>query len=134
MSVETPTTVHHVTQPATAPQHSGAPLMQISSALGGILLFILLVGWLIRRLGFAPAGRQTGLLKLRASCQVGQRERVVLVEVDDTLLVLGVTAQQITPLHTLPALPADNSPPAQGVTSSFRQLMQNMVQRQEKSP
>ncbi|WP_242550057.1 flagellar biosynthetic protein FliO, partial [Pantoea agglomerans] len=37
-----------------------------------------------------------------ASVSVGQRERVVIVDTADARLVLGVTAQQITHLHTLP--------------------------------
>ncbi len=41
-------------------------------------------------------------LTLTASVQVGQRERVVIVDTPDARLVLGVTAQQITHLHTLP--------------------------------
>ncbi|MDF7679670.1 flagellar biosynthetic protein FliO [Enterobacteriaceae bacterium ESL0689] len=133
MSAETPVTMQQIAQPATSSMTSDSPLMQISSALGGILLLILVVGWLIRRLGFAPSGRQAGLLKLRASCQVGQRERVVLVEVADTLLVLGVTAQQITPLHTLPVPPGESHPSDGDTTSHFRQLMRHVVQRQEKS-
>lgn len=32
---------------------AGSVLTQVSSALGGILLLILLAGWLFRRLGFA---------------------------------------------------------------------------------
>ncbi|WP_431221963.1 flagellar biosynthetic protein FliO [Serratia sp. L9] len=121
------------TQPAPA-LPTGSVLMQVSSALGGILLLILLAGWLFRRLGLAPQARSNNkMLNLRASCQVGQRERVVVVEVDNTWLVLGVTAQQITQLHTLPAPPApipsaENTPPA-----DFRQLMQNVLKRPGKS-
>lgn len=107
-------------------------LTQVSTALGGILLLILLAGWLFRRLGFAPQARNSKLLNLRASCQVGQRERVVVIEVDNTLLVLGVTAQQITPLHTLPA-PARDSEAADAAPADFRQLMQKVLKRPEKS-
>ena len=49
---------------------------------------------------------------------------MVVVEVDDTLLVLGVTAQQITPLHTLPAPPKDEGAPTWRPPADFRQLMQ----------
>jgi flagellar protein FliO/FliZ len=119
-------------QPASTALPTGSVLMQVSSALGAILLLILLAGWLFRRLGFAPQARgNQKLLNLRASCQVGQRERVVVVEVDNTWLVLGVTAQQITPLHTLPAPPqaaTDRQSPA-----DFRQLMQNVLKRPDKS-
>lgn len=128
-AVQTPSTQ----QPAAA-LPTGSVLMQVSSALGGILLLILFAGWLFRRLGFAPQARGNGkLLNLRASCQVGQRERVVVVEVDNTLLVLGVTAQQITPLHTLPAPPAQEPDAENPPPPAFRQLMQNALKRPGKS-
>ena len=127
-----PVTVQ-ASQPVTEPAVSGgAALMQVSSALGAILLLILLAGWLFRRLGFAPQARNGRLLHLRASCQVSQRERVVVVEVDNTLLVLGVTAQQITPLHQFPAPPRDENTPAVTPATDFRQLMQNVLKRPEK--
>jgi flagellar protein FliO/FliZ len=119
-------------QPAAPALPAGSVLTQVSTALGGILLLILLAGWLFRRLGFAPQARNSKLLNLRASCQVGQRERVVVIEVDNTLLVLGVTAQQITPLHTLPA-PARDSEAADTAPADFRQLMQKVLKRPEKS-
>jgi flagellar protein FliO/FliZ len=120
-------------QPATPALPAGSVLTQVSTALGGILLLILLAGWLFRRLGFAPQARNSKLLNLRASCQVGQRERVVVVEVDNTLLVLGVTAQQITPLHTMPAPAQDGSATDSAAPSDFRQLMQKVLKRPEKS-
>lgn len=120
-------------QPATPALPAGSVLTQVSAALGGILLLILLAGWLFRRLGFAPQARNSKLLNLRASCQVGQRERVVVIEVDNTLLVLGVTAQQITPLHQLP-VPAQDSNAADATPpADFRQLMQKVLKRPEKS-
>lgn len=127
-----PVTVQ-ASQPVTEPAISdGSALMQVSSALGAILLLILLAGWLFRRLGFAPQARDSRLLNLRASCQVGQRERVVVVEVDNTLLVLGVTAQQITPLHQFPAPPRDEDTVGARPANDFRQLMRNVLNRPEK--
>jgi flagellar protein FliO/FliZ len=120
-------------QPATPALPAGSVLTQVSTALGGILLLILLAGWLFRRLGFAPQARNSKLLNLRASCQVGQRERVVVVEVDNTLLVLGVTAQQITQLHTMPAPAQDGSATDNAAPADFRQLMQKVLKRPEKS-
>lgn len=129
MTVQTQSTQQ---QPSAA-LPTGSVLMQVSSALGAILLLILLAGWLFRRLGFAPAVRGNKLLQLRASCQVGQRERVVVVEVDNTWLVLGVTAQQITPLHTLPASSAAEPTVATTPAPDFRQLVQNVLRRPDKS-
>lgn len=58
-------------QPAAPALPKGSVLAQVSTALGGILLLILLAAWLFRRLGFAPQVRNGKLLNLRASCQVG---------------------------------------------------------------
>lgn len=114
---------------------TGSLVTQVGSGLGGILLLILLAGWVVKRLGFAPQRRNSALLKVTASCQVGQRERVVIVEVDNTWLVLGVTPTQITPLHTLSAPPAQ--PPAATAASpaaaQFRQLLNNVLHRPDKS-
>ncbi|WP_080984833.1 flagellar biosynthetic protein FliO [Yersinia intermedia] len=134
-SPQTPVTGFAASHPGTTVQQAapampaGSVLTQVGSVLGGILLLILCGAWLVRRLGFAPQARNNKLLNVKASCQVGQRERVVIVEVDNTWLVLGVTAQQVTQLHTLTrpvvdeataASSSDNVKPA-----DFRQLLNN---------
>ncbi|CAI0761205.1 flagellar biosynthetic protein FliO [Serratia ficaria] len=133
MTTGAPVTAHGTQQPAAPALPAGSVLTQVSSALGGILLLILLAGWLFRRLGFAPQARNGKLLNLRASCQVGQRERVVVVEVANTWLVLGVTAQRVTPLHTLPAPPQEGNATETAAAADFRQLLQKVLKRPEKS-
>jgi flagellar protein FliO/FliZ len=50
-----------------------------------------------------PAVRGAGgLVKIVGGVMVGPKERVVVVEVGETWLVLGVTAQQVNALHALP--------------------------------
>ena len=115
--------------PVVAPSTA---LTQVSSWLGAILLLIVFIGWLVKRAGFAPQARNNKLLKVTASCQVGRGERVVIVEVDNTWLVLGVTATQITPLHQLSAPPA--SLPTDDENSGekpadFVQLLQKALKR-----
>lgn len=82
---------------------SGLALMgKVSTVLALIIVVVLLFAWLMRRMGHGP---QRGLahLKVVGSVQVGTRERVVVVEVEDTWLVLGVGGQKISRLHELPA-------------------------------
>ncbi|NPC99664.1 flagellar biosynthetic protein FliO [Brenneria sp. hezel4-2-4] len=107
-------------------------LTQVGGVLGGILLFILLIAWLMRKLGFAPQTKSNKLLKVVSACQVGQRERVVIVEVDDSWLVLGVTTQNVTLLHTLPARPQDSVESAQAKPMEFARLLQKVLKRPEK--
>ncbi len=124
--MKTQTTVQ---QPAVS---TGSPLVQVSGALTAIILFILLAAWLAKRFGLS--GRTGGAkgLKISASCNLGPRERVVVVDVEDARLVLGVTATQITHLHTLPPAPAsvDPEPAAQ---ADFQSLMKNLLKRNGKA-
>jgi flagellar protein FliO/FliZ len=49
-------------------------------------------------------------MRIVSSLPVGARERIILLELEDTWLVVGVSPGEIRTLHTLPkgALPADS--------------------------
>lgn len=76
-----------------------------AAALVVVIALILLLAWLVRRLNLhqGPAGQH---LQVVASAAVGQRERVVIVQVDDSWLVLGVAQNQVNLLDKRPP-PAD---------------------------
>lgn len=103
----TPVTATAAVSSAPALPGSGSLLVNLGSALSLVLLLILAGAWLARRCGFGTR-RLPGQasLKVAASCTLGPRERVVVVEVEQRWLVLGVTAQQITHLSTLDAPPS----------------------------
>ena len=111
---------------------SGSPLMQVSGALLGIILLILVAAWVIKRLGFAPKGGSTRSLKVSASTSLGPRERVVIVDVEDARLVLGVTASTINVLHTLPPAPVvpEETPSA---PADFQAMMKSLLKRSGRS-
>ncbi|MDP2828825.1 MAG: flagellar biosynthetic protein FliO [Sulfuricellaceae bacterium] len=71
-----------------------------------VLATVALVAWLLKRLapGHVSAG---GALKLVGGIAVGPKERVVVVEIGDTWLVLGVAPGQVTALHQLPRVESD---------------------------
>lgn len=81
-----------------------AALGKMAFALLVIIGAILLCAWLLRRLGPAGLGNAAGQqLKIVAAKALGAKEKVVIVEVDGTWLVLGVTTGGISKLHELPA-------------------------------
>jgi len=126
------TTTHSPVQQAAPAIETGSALTQVSTVLGGILVLILCIGWVAKRLGFSPQSGNTKLLKVAASCSVGRGEKVVIVEVDNTWLVLGVTSHQITPLHTLTSPPVlhenDDLSPSQKPVD-FAQLLKKVLKR-----
>lgn len=76
-------------------------LIQIVAALGVVIAVMLAMAWFMKRFGgLSPLQKMP--MKVISAISVGNRERVVVVEVADQWLVLGVTSQQITSLSTLP--------------------------------
>ncbi|MCQ4347292.1 flagellar biosynthetic protein FliO [Pseudomonas stutzeri] len=110
-----------MSETATAAQQaagSGSEALLGMAALGKtglalllVIALILLCSWLLRRL--ASGQRLPGQpLRVLGSTMLGQRERVVIVEVAGTWLVLGVAPGQVSKLHELPAPPAAATAPA----------------------
>lgn len=74
--------------------------LQMAGSLLLVLAIIWGLIWLLKRFSLIPAAA-AGTLKVVAATGVGQRERVVVVEIDNTWLVLGVAPGHVTKLHTL---------------------------------
>ncbi len=90
-------------EPAAQAINHNDSLVQISSTLGGIILLILATAWLVKKLGLAPKKfSKNSIVNIKSSCSLGNKERVVVVEVNHQYLVLGVTAQTINVLHQYP--------------------------------
>jgi flagellar protein FliO/FliZ len=82
-----------------APDTAGSLLAMLLS-LGLILGGFVAVAWLARR--YLPGIGAQNAVKLVGSTAVGSRERVVVVEVEQTWLLLGVGGGNVRLLHTLP--------------------------------
>jgi len=93
--------------PESAPALGGSGMLQAGLGMLLVLGLIFLCAGLARRFGLQRFGGAQ-VVKVVSSAMIGQRERVVVVEISGTWLVLGVTAQQVSALHTLAAqaLPA----------------------------
>lgn len=118
---------------ARAEQAAPAPGISTSSMIQGflgllvILALLALAAYLMRRLnGGRPFGG--GPLKLIGGIAVGSRERIIVVEVADTWVVVGIAPGQMRTLHTLPKgeLPAGAGP---GMTPPFSHWLQQMMTR-----
>lgn len=84
----------------TAPATVGAgTLLQVVLGLALVLAMIFAAAWAMRR--FHPNAGANGVLRIVGGTAVGNRERVLLLEVDQTWLVVGVAPGQVTSLCTL---------------------------------
>lgn len=79
--------------PAQAAQSVAASVWPMLLSLVLILGGFIAVAWLARR--YLPGVGKQGVVKVVGATMVGPRERVVVVEVEDTWLLLGVGAGQV---------------------------------------
>jgi len=78
----------------------GGYLVQLVAGLLIVLLCIVLLAWLAKRFnGFQSSSG--GVLRVVDGMSMGARERVVLVQVGSTQLLLGVAPGRVTTLHVL---------------------------------
>lgn len=75
-------------------------LLQTTLGLLTVLALIAAAAWAVKRFGGFRSGAQ-GQMKIVGGLSVGTRERVVLLQVGEQQLVLGVSPGQIRTLHVL---------------------------------
>ncbi|ADP09829.1 Flagellar biosynthesis protein, FliO [Erwinia sp. Ejp617] len=81
---------------------SDSVLLTVSGALALIVLFMVALAWLARRSGITRRFNDGhNLITVVATKSLGTRERVVVIDVEDRRLVLGVTATQIACLSSM---------------------------------
>lgn len=95
------------TKPSDNQSLVGSQVTQPSDYFGQIVISLLLVlviifiaAWLLRRYGRFP-GVADGNLKVLGALSVGQRERILLLQVGKEQVLVGVTSSKITRLHQL---------------------------------
>jgi len=97
-----------VSSPALAASDTASSMLTVLLSLGLILGGFVAVAWFARR--YLPGMGAQGAVKVVGTTAVGARERVVVVEVDDTWLLLGVGGGNVRLLHALPKPPAERAP------------------------
>ena len=79
---------------------SGGMLTQLTLGLVVVLALAVGLSWLLRR-HVLP---RSGAIRVIGGLPLGSRERLLLIEVDETRLLIGVTTQQIQTLHVFPPM------------------------------
>ena len=91
--------------PAAAQDPAGpvgaTSILQVLTGLALVLLLVVGTAWVLRRLGRVP-GLSGQSIRTVGALAVGTRERVVLLEVGTTWILVGVAPGHVRPLATLP--------------------------------
>lgn len=114
-------------QATPPPQDLGGSVIQLVFGLAIVIALLFASLWLLKRLS-APRGEAAGLMRIVAATPLGSRERVVVLEVADTWLVLGVAPGRISALAEVPRgkLPPAPSPAA---GDAFTHRLRRMIDR-----
>jgi len=88
------------TTTGTAVISPSAGLIKMLLGLGLVLALIALIAWLAKRMLPALGGQQS-VLRVVSSVSVGARERVIVLEVGDRWLVVGVAPGQVRPIANM---------------------------------
>lgn len=93
-------------------------LLLVLGVLFGLVFFL-------KRMGIGTGQRRGGFYKVLATSALGPREKIVLIEVGDTWLVLGMTSSSINALHSMPAgsIALDNM---QSPAVNFAKMLERM--------
>jgi flagellar protein FliO/FliZ len=106
-----------VTPDAARPLDIAPGLLQTTLGLALVVAVILALAWMARRV--RSVGHPAALIKIVAAQTLGPRERVVLIEIGEQWLLLGVAPGAVRTLHTLPK----GTVPSAGVESPFARLL-----------
>lgn len=99
----------------------GSASLQMMAGLMAVLAVIAGLAWLVRRLHPVANGSGSGL-RVSHALSLGQKEKLLVVEIENHRLLIGVTPQQISLLQVL----GDAPPPAKP-DNSFAQQMQALL-------
>ncbi|HSJ80600.1 MAG TPA: flagellar biosynthetic protein FliO [Thiobacillus sp.] len=113
--------------PAEPAISAAGSLMQVFIGLVAVLLLIAGTAWVAKRLGVTQGGASS-LLRVVSSASVGTRERVVVVEVGESWLVVGVAPGSVNALMTLPKGDIQSAT-APALSGSFAARLQQMIEK-----
>ena len=103
--------------------------MAILQMLLGLALIIGLLffgAFALRKLNGGKGYGNSGPLRVVGGLMIGPRERIVMIEVGESWIVIGIVPGQIKTLHTLPK---GELPDAQSGTKPFGQWLKQMSER-----
>ena len=115
-----------------APALRQAPDLNIATTLASLLLVIAIIvflAWLLKRMRVAGISGNDSGLKVITQLAVGQRERVVLLQVGEEQMLVGITQHNISLLSKLDKPLNMDESPSRDFASQLSKLMKNNVKK-----
>lgn len=84
----------------SVPEISAAYMVQMVLSLVFVIACIIALTWLIKRMQY-PQGSSASAFRILASLNVGARERVILIQLGEQQILVGVAPGRVQTLHVL---------------------------------
>ena len=97
-------------------------IVQVGLALALIIVLVVGLGFAVRRLN-SGSFKSAGDIRIVASTFLGAKERVLLLEVKDRHVLIGVTPQGMTSLGDFARSQGENHSPGEGSHSGFQSVL-----------
>ncbi len=110
-----------------------AGIEDVAFSLAIVLVLIFVLAWLVKR--FAPGAGRVGAkhMQVLSSLPLGSKERLMLVDVAGTQMVLGVAGDSITCLHVFAEPVISLADGSAASDNSFGKILQSFTANREKS-
>lgn len=125
LTLALPTWAQPSSSPTTAPL-GHTPALNIATTLASlmvVLVIIVFLAWLLKRMRVAGLHQHGAGLKVVQQLAVGQRERIVLLQVGDEQMLVGITQQHISLLSKLDKPLTTEEAPSRDFATQLSQLM-----------
>ncbi|HVL75577.1 MAG TPA: flagellar biosynthetic protein FliO [Noviherbaspirillum sp.] len=113
---------------ADAPAGTAGSLLQVLFGLVVVLALMAGAAWLLRRMGVAGTGT-ANVARVVGGVSVGNRERVMVVEVADQWIVVGVAPGRVNALSSLPRQEIIPTHPAPAQSSEFSAWLRKTIEK-----
>lgn len=107
-------------------------IVRVVAALLLILGLILACGFIAKRLGIAGSQGKNARMRVSSRIPLGPKSHVIVLDTEDSRLILGVTSSSINVLQTLPPVPNELGPANAGAMppkQNFAQLLNSALGR-----
>lgn len=110
------------------PAVGGAEILNLGLSMLIIIGAIIVVGWLYSRMKFVGNGASS-VINVVASRPLGPKERLLLIEVAEQQLLVGITASQVQTLHVFdqPVVPGHAAIQTSGFAHRLRSALRDAV-------
>ena len=109
-----------IDKPSVAPVFSGTSVLQVILSLAFVIVLIYAVAWYVRRLQLTTTGSGQSM-RVVSALSVGTREKVVLVQVGEEQLLLGVAPGRVNLLRQFEGVAIETK--ESGLRGSFAKIL-----------